>query len=102
MDPSLSQCLLGVLQTNKRIRGSSSHYCTGGRNEKNPKQSGRVDQAMDLSWHYQRGGCPVPSRSLRRGGNHERMQRRSYATRSRNEIFGHPSFTFTGPASSKR
>ena len=35
-------------------------------------------------------GCPVPSHFLRRGGYHERLQRRSYATRSRNEIFVQP------------
>ena len=37
-----------------------------------------------------------------KGGFHERLQLRSYDTRSRNEIFVHPSFTCTGPASSRR
>jgi hypothetical protein len=35
-------------------------------------------------------------------GYHECLPLRSYATRSRNEIFPHPSFTLIGPASSKR
>jgi len=37
-----------------------------------------------------------------KGGYHERLQRRSYVTRFRNEIFVQPSFTRTGPASSRR
>ena len=39
---------------------------------------------------------------LAKGGYHERLYMRSYAARFRNEIFAHPSFTRTGPASSRR
>jgi hypothetical protein len=45
---------------------------------------------------------PRPSRSFAKGGYHERLQLRSYATRFRNEIFVQPSFTRTGPASARR
>jgi hypothetical protein len=37
-----------------------------------------------------------------KGGYHERRLLRSYAAQSRNEIFPHPSFTLTGPASPRR
>ena len=37
-----------------------------------------------------------------KGGYHERLRQRSYATRLRNEILVQPSFTRTAPASPKR
>jgi hypothetical protein len=34
----------------------------------------RVAQAFDLAWHKQHKGWPIPSRTLRRGGNHGRRE----------------------------
>ena len=48
-------------------------------------------------------GCPVlRGFFFAKGGYHEGLRLRSYATRSRNEITGHPSFSRTSPDSSRK
>ncbi len=62
-----------------------------------PLSCGRVAQAFDLAAVINRVGAPSFAYCAK-GGCYQRMQRRSYAARSRNEIFAQPSFTRTGPA----
>jgi hypothetical protein len=61
----------------------------------------RVAQALDLAAITTTVGASSFAH-FAKGGYHERLQLRSYANRLRNEIFVQPSFTRTGPASSKR
>ena len=63
-------------------------------------RSGRVAQAFNFADIADTVGAP----SLRcsQGRVLRTPAPRSYAARSRNEIFVHPSFTRTGPASSRR
>jgi hypothetical protein len=61
----------------------------------------RVAQASDFAGVIKKVGAPSFA-FFAKGGYDECLQLRSYATRSPKEIFVQPSFTRTGPTSSKR
>jgi|HubBroStandDraft_6_1064221.scaffolds.fasta_scaffold1218855_2 hypothetical protein len=62
---------------------------------------GRVAQAL-ISLASSTQWVPHSFAFFAKGGYHECLQVRSYATRSWNEILVQPSFRRTGPASSRR
>ena len=62
---------------------------------------GRAAHTFDFADIANSEGAPSFAH-FAKGGYHKRLHLRGHAARSGNEIFVHPSFTLTGPASSKR